>query len=63
MPNPTELEAEVVLLRERCSTLLMVLIDLVDVQNGPPLLQWAGAWQEAMDNALTAISDARADDA
>ena len=63
MPDSySELEAEVVLLRERCASLLTALIDLAEAQSSPPIFREDG-WQEANDNALAAIEDARSNDA
>jgi len=42
---------------EKIEDLQEALADLVAVQNGPPLVTYIEAWNEAMDKALAALKD------
>lgn len=42
--------------------LRLALQDLMDVQDGPPLIRWAHAWAEAMRNAAELLSRSHRDD-
>jgi len=46
-------------LRGRCHVLMTALEELMEEQNGPPLLRDAKKWHEAMDYARAAIVIAR----
>jgi hypothetical protein len=50
--------AELAALRHQHQETLEALRDLVDEQNGPPLLRYAASWQDAMKKSRAAIEHA-----
>ena len=52
-------KAEVERLRARNGRLVEALEALVDVQNGPPLLAWGKAWNDAMRAAEDAVLETK----